>query len=381
MLTSLLDSTVLKLQLSLQRLESRIGLVGASIGTSVILLLLAGIYCAPAFELINHGGDYSLLAMDPFDIEAGNRFQNRILTPLIGYLIFLKGPAFIFLPLLIALAFISLLYYHFRKQNLNPAVSLGMCSLIVYSSPILYTIHFAGYVDTTSYLLLFLCYMFRRQPLWIFVFYSLALLNHEGNIFALPWIVLLSGYEVKSTFATYFKTAIAVLAALLPFFLVRHLFADSTTHLQFDFYLNKSNIADSIWLQRDILYSGIFQGFKLLWCLPVVATILALKKKEYATALLITCIIACSGLQLVIAADTSRLMGLAFLAVLIGALEIWKHVKDLQFQRLLWTLIVLNLIIPSYFIGYGVVIPFHSLPMALFLKYYAGIDIWETDWI
>jgi len=381
MFTGLLDSTTLKLQLHLEKLEVRLGLLGASICVSLFLLFLAGIYCAPAFELINHGMDYGGLALNPLDVEAGNRFQNRILTPILGFLLFLKGPAFIVLPLLFATAFISALYFHCRSLSIDAASVLGICCLIVFSSPILYTLHFAGYVDTTSYFLLFLCYIFRKQPIRVFLCYSLALLNHESNAFAMPWIILLSGYQSNASGTQHIKTGVAAVLAFVPFLMMRHLFADSATHLQFDFYLNKSNLADSLWLQRDNLYYGIFQGFKLFWCFPIVATLLALKNKKFHTALLITGIVGCAGAQLLIAADTSRLMGLAFPAILIGAIEVWKYLKGIQFRRILLLLIIANVIIPQAFVGYGVIVPFHSLPVALYMKFYMGVDVWETAWI
>ncbi|MBL4752402.1 MAG: hypothetical protein JKY52_02210 [Flavobacteriales bacterium] len=381
MLVGLLDGPIHKIETLLVKLEGRFGLIGASLIVSGILMLIASVYCAPALTLINHGTDYSLLAANPFDLEAGNRFQNRILTPVIGFLFFLRGPAFIILPLLIASVFLATLYLHFRKLGVEAAIALGFCCFIAFSSPILFTLHFAGYVDTTSYLLLFLCYAFRKHPLWVFVCYALALLNHESNAFALPWIIIMSGYRNGITTSGLMKSIAAAVLAFLPLLLVRYLFSESASHLQFGWYFNRGNIADSIWLQRTLLFDGIFQAFKLFWVLPIVATLLALKKKQYYTAIIITTIVASAGMQLFIAADTSRLIGLAFPAIIIGAVEIWRNSDHTQFRRLCWGLIVINFLIHQAFVGYGIIIPFHSLPMAIFMKYYLGVDVWTTDWI
>jgi hypothetical protein len=381
MFTSLLDRTTLKLQYHLEKLEVRLGLLGASICVSLLLLLLAGIYCAPALELVNHGLDYGKLAVDPLDPERGNRFQYRILTPLVGFILFLKGTAFIALPLLFAAALVATIYWHYRRSSIDAFSVLGICCLMVFSSPILFTLHFAGYVDTTSYFLLFLCYILRRQPIWVSLCYALALLNHESNVFALPWLILLAGYDTESSTAHYLRITGATLAAFLPFLLFRYVFRDTTDAMQMGFFLNKANVTDSVLLQYDYLVYGIFQSFKLFWIVPVVAALLALKKQEHHTAILITCIIACAGLQLFFASDTSRLVGLAFPAVLIGAREISKSLDHVTFRRALFLLIGVNLLLPQAFVGVGIVIPFYSLPVALYMKCYMGIDVWETAWI
>jgi len=306
MLTGLIDGPLRFTENFLKKLEATLGLVKTGGILSFILLILAALYCLPALELINHGVDYAQLATTPFDLEGGNRFQNRILSPLIGYLLFLRGPLFIFVPLIMALLLIALMYSHLRKSEIDKVSALGICAIIVFSSPVLFTLHFAGYVDTTSYLLLFLCYVFRKSPLPIFVCYSLALLNHESNVFALPWIILLTGYNNESKTSDYLKVAGASILAFLPLFLARYLFIEAETHLHFEFFTSVQNIKDSIWLQKDNLIYGVFQSFKLFWCLPIVAGLMALRRRDFYIAGLLTCIVVCAGLQLFVAADTSR---------------------------------------------------------------------------
>ena len=381
MFTSLLDRTTLKLQTCLEKVEVNLGLIGTGICVSLLLLLLASLYCAPALELVNHGLDYGRLAMDPLDLQSGNRFQYRIVTPLLGFLMFMRGQAFIVVPLLFSVALVATIYWHYRRSNIDAFSVLCICCLIAFSSPLLFTLHFAGYVDTTSYFLLFLCYIMRRQPIWVGLCYALALLNHESNIFAFPWLILLAGYNTESSIAHYLRIAGATLIAFLPFLLFRYIFRDTEEAMQLGFFLNKGNVSDSVLLQYDHLLYGIFQGFKLFWCIPVVAALLALRKQEYHTATLITCIIACAGLQLFFASDTSRLVGLAFPAVLIGAQEIARSLGHVIFRRTLCLLITINLLVPQAFVGVGIVIPFYSLPVALYLKYHMGIDVWETAWI
>ena len=74
-------------------------------------------------------------------------------------------------------------------------------------------------------------------------------------------------------------------------------------------------------------------------------------------------------------------MGLAFPAIIIAAVEIRDYWGRDIFLRRIWILILLNLLVPQYFVGAGVQIPFLPLPLALFLKYYMDIDVWELNWI
>ena len=170
---------------ALRKMELQIGLYPTAFLLNVALLGIAAIYVTPAFRTINLGAFYEILSINPFNFQASNPVQLRILTPLLAYLLFLRGPFFILLPLFIGMLFLTFIYIHYRKQSFTPIESLGMASLMAFSTPILFTLHFQGYTDTTSYLLLFLCLVFIKNPIWP-LFFALAVLNHYSNIFAAP---------------------------------------------------------------------------------------------------------------------------------------------------------------------------------------------------
>jgi hypothetical protein len=166
----------------LDKVESRFGLYPTGFLLGMALVGIAAVYVTPAFHTVSLGAFYEILSLNPFNFPAANPLQLRILTPLLAYFLFFRGPLFLLFPLLVGVLFLTLIYTHYRKQDFGPLESLGMASLMAFSTPILHLLHFQGYTDTTSYLLLFLCLILIKTPLW-FLFFGLAILNHESNLF------------------------------------------------------------------------------------------------------------------------------------------------------------------------------------------------------
>src|SRR5947207_8087701 len=113
----MLQNTINFISGSLLRLESRFGLFFSSLLLAAIMLACAMLYVQPVFTVAFHGVQFSLLSQHPFDFTVANPMRNRILSPLIGYLLFLRGPYFFLLPLCIAWIFIATVYYQYRKNT------------------------------------------------------------------------------------------------------------------------------------------------------------------------------------------------------------------------------------------------------------------------
>jgi hypothetical protein len=361
-------------------LERRFGRYGAGLLIAVLLLAIAAVYVTPALQAVNHGVNYRALAVSPFDFKTSNDVRLRILTPLVAHYLFLRGDAYIVLPLLIGVLFLAAIYVHYRRQGYRGVEAAGIAALMAFTTPILFALHFQGYTDTTSYLLLFLTLVsLDRHWLWP-VFYALALLNHEGNLFAAPMLLLAAnrnGLRLSRT-----AVIVALLAAaIVPLALYRH-YVQLHGHVQYnlDYYLNWKRLKDSIVFVGQLLPLGVFMAFKLAWSLPLTALADCLGKRRVLDGAFFVGTFLCAAAQLALASDTSRLLTLAFPAVLYGAEVVRERWGQEFFARRLWILIGLNFLVPQYYIGQWYAIPFFPLPVSLVLQHVFGVDAWKLWW-
>src|ERR1035437_1817416 len=139
-----------KLDTNLLTLELKLGPYITSLIVAFVLLCMAAIYVTPAFAPMQLGRGYASLSINPFDFSKQNNLRFRILTPVLAYMVGLRGSLYIIFPLIIALFFLSAIFYYLRRQS-SPAESFLITTLICFSSPILFLLHFQGYVDVTSY--------------------------------------------------------------------------------------------------------------------------------------------------------------------------------------------------------------------------------------
>ena len=327
---------------------------------------------------VSHGMDYAWLSVTPFDFRANNPLQFRILTPLLAHYLFLRGDIYVFAPLTMGGLFLSLIYFYFRKNGFSSGESLGVVSLMAFTTPISSALYFMGYVYTTSYLLLFLIIVFIRRPLVWAPLYSLALLNHESNLFAAPWIVMLENWRGFSV-GRYARSLLLISAALLPMVLYRYgvyLVGGRAIVYAAGAYLSWGNVRNVFYPGAYYMWAGVFGAFKLLWFFPLYAIyrLVGVRRRRREVAWL-GLIIVCAVSQLLIASDVTRLMGLAFPAVLFGA----KAVRDVWgkevFARRLWLLIGFNFLVPHYQVVAGTLILIQPLPVSLALKYIFGVGV------
>ena len=185
-----MHSIAARIESQLTRVEQRFGLWVAAGLVAALLLVVACTYVTPAIYSINHGRHYEYMSVNPFDFARRIKVQSRPLTPVLAWLLFLRGSHYILLPLAVGTALLAVVYGFFRRRDWRPLDAVGMAALLAFSTPLLHVIHFAGYTDTTSYLLLMLMMMAIARPWLVAVLAALALLNHESNLFAFPGLVL-----------------------------------------------------------------------------------------------------------------------------------------------------------------------------------------------
>lgn len=359
-------------------IEGRLGIGATAVVAGAALLALAAIYITPAPSCLHHGVDYARLATRPFDLDRPNPMQLRILSPAIAHFLFLRGRAFIFFPLLTAWIFLAMTYVLSRRRGLTAVESLGMAALMASSTTILFTLHFPGYTDTLSYLLLLLSLSTLgtvRAP----AYFAAALLNHESSAFAAPGLVLL-GLSQASTRRARCTVIIQFLVAFLPWFAYRtFVVANTPIFLDAGHYLSVANILFTTRLVAKYFLLGLFESFKLFWIFPLIGLAHALRRQRYAGAAWFVVVPVAAAAQMLFAFDTSRLMGLAFPCILLGALAARARMGAAAFGPWLWKLIGLNLLVPTYHVGGELITPLFPLPLSLLLWAF-GVDPWTLWW-
>jgi hypothetical protein len=374
------DAFVGRLDAAFASAERRLGGVGACVLFGVLLVAAAAVYCAPAIHLVNHGILYGQLAVDPFDYSLNTPIRLRPLSPVLAYFMFLRGKWFMAFPLLAGALFLAVILRASRKHGLGGAESLGMAALMAFTSPLLFTLHFAGYVDTISYLFIALAVVGVGSDLVVAACVGLMLLNHDANLFILPWLFFHAGRR-RPSWARRARLAVVVGVALLGVTLVRNWIAShATVEWQPTFYLNLAYLQENALLNVRGMWIGLFMTFKLLWVVPLLAAADLAVKKRRAELFDLSLAIFCGLGTILITSDTSRLPALAFPAILLGAAHLRSSaLPPPRFVRALWLVVALNLLVPQYYVGQNKPIVFFPLPVALVLKA-CGYDPW-TDWL
>jgi hypothetical protein len=353
------------------------GLLLISLIVGILLMGLAAFYVAPNTGFVYHGGVY---AKTSERLSTISRVQLRILTPFVAHFVWLRGKDFIWLPIIMGAFFLSSVYGYFRWRGASNLEGLGMASLMAFTIPISLMLVWPGYPDTASYLLLFLCIIFIRRPLVWPVFFALALLSHEKNLFVAPWLIMLANMR-DFNLKNYVRSLLLVMLAIVPMVIYRYwiLVSVGETRFSSDFYLTVGRMIYEFRQIRGYLWLGMFGAFRLFWVLPLLAMYyLGRMKGRRREAVWIGLVIVCAAAQLLIARDTTRLLMLAFPAILFGAWklrEIWG--KEL-FLKGLWLLILLNFLLPNFMIYGKRYVPLPSMPLVSIYDQVFDYKLWQN---
>lgn len=363
-----------KLNLFLSYLEKRIGIYSTSLVIAFLLICIAAIYVTPALAPMQLGRGYATLSINPFDFSDETYLRYRILTPLLAYCFGLRGSLYIIFPLIVSLFFLSTIYYHLRKTN-EAIESFLIVSLICFSTPILFLLHYQGYVDVTSYLLIFLILIFIKRPILFILFLSLLLLNHASNIFAIPFLIFY--YYINSSLGIK-KNIFIILSfslAFVPFLLYRS-YVSPYAGMEYNFASYINEIKVNVNTVGSYFYVGVFNAFKLFWIFPLFAFYFYWKEKNLKQLLFYIIVISCVFSQMLLASDTSRFIGQAFPLIIFGALKLKEQWGKELFSKFTFYLILINFLIPQYYVGQSVMVRFYSIPSTLIFKYFLGIETW-----
>lgn len=332
-------------------LERKIGPFLSALCVGIMALALAALFTSPRWELFYHGKGFSNLSMAPFDFSTDSSLRYRILSPLLGYILFLKGPLFKYLMLAFLLLFHSLVYFFHRRKGFDPAESLGIALLLALSTLSFYQLHFPGYNDPVSYVFILLILFYRERKLILSLCLTLLLFNHDNTVFLFPFLFLfLLGKDYS--FKNIRKTIFTFLPAILLYALYRSI-VNSISEVGFDtsYYFDKENLRWTWDHVSERLAEGIFQAFRVGWLIPLIALFENVRRREYKENLVMLVGFVFIVSQFFIAYDISRLTGLAFPIIILGAWRIREAYGSAYFTPLIWLLVFINLFIPSLCVG------------------------------
>ena len=346
----MIQKLILTISGFLIRLESRFGLLFSSFIIATLMLALAMIYVQPIFTVAFHGIQFSALSENPFDLSTPNPLRYRILTPLIGYLLFLRGDCFFILPLLATWIFPAIIYYRYRRKNFEAIDAFFLTCFISFSCVLLLPLVAPAYTDIVTWLFIFLAFSFAEKTPLSALFFSFALLNHESSFVMLPALLLFSYYKNKHAI---FKTLLLFFIACIPHLCYRwyvHINAETTYNVSF--YLSKGNIFFTMKKLVIFLPAAFFYCFKLWWIFPVYFTAWAGYQKKYIEFSILLLIIT-GGLSLVVIGyDYTRMLVIAFPAVLLSYEWMMKQFEAEKFRKFTFLLILLNFLILQYHFNY-----------------------------
>jgi hypothetical protein len=346
-LDAALDRFVAWVQRACAGLEARFGLAAAALILGGLLLGLAAVQSTPSLKPVAHGVLFARLSEVPLDFAEENWVQMRILTPLLGYLLHLRGRAFIALPPVFGWLFLASVYWHYRRRGFGEAASLGLGAMMALSTLLLFPLYGAGYVDPTSTLLLFWCFSLPDRPALASLLYGLALFNHESALFALPWVVLPGEGERLGSRRTLSRLALCVLAVALLLLWRDWVSSQVSVRFSTEFYLHR--VRKNVGIVQELFPLGVFEAFRLFWFFPVFTLLDSIAAREPRRALWLALVVGSACAQFLFVYDVSRLTGLlAFPAVLRGVEHFRERRGERTFTRLAWALVGLSFLVPAY---------------------------------
>ncbi len=347
----LLERGIISINAFITKAENSLGKSAFAFLTGLLVLLLASLLSTPRFITEYHGNGFTRLSLNPFILENQEDLRMRILSPLLGWLFYLRGPLFKHFMLFILSIFYSGIYVFCRKKNTTPLLSLLITLILGLSTLSYYQLYFPAYNDPLSYLLILLALYNIEKPLLSTVLLSLMLFNHENTLFLFPFFFLFmlpEEIKIKNILNAGGRLAIA----LIPYLVFRR-YIENHSELEYGlgYYFDPKNMK---WTKEHVLphlTNGVFQAFKATWAVVLVYMFYAIRSKKGEDVILFFVLFLSVIMQFIIAHDISRLMGLFFPAILISILKLKEYMSEKSIVFLLISILFINAFIPSYYIG------------------------------
>ena len=309
--------------------------LGVSFGTVLVLLLLV---FQPGNLFL--GEEYAIRSVAPFSQDVSWVHQ-RLLMPATAHVLFFRGGWLYYaFGVLVVAVLLGLVYNWLRTHAPLPwwqFVSLCTCSFAIFQFQV------PGYPDVLA----FACFVVVMtdgfsQPSKLALL-VLALLTHEGA--AVMGLLLAYRYLDRRLFALFLGTL-----------MLYGLIWMGSAHFDLGSLLSSNNVAGLSGFEWVIQHPtneilGLFFGFKATWLLVAVAAVMSIHEREWEDASFLICSVCIGIFMTFLGVDTSRLVGFAFPMVLVAIPIIRRHLAPRSARRLLSGVLLLNLLIPSFYLG------------------------------
>lgn len=317
----------------------------------MISVLLAGtvfLYLGGGVEPIMHGAEYAALSQAPFGTEQGAAMRNRILAPLVGWLVHLRGAHFVWVPWSFLVGFLALVNVWARRLGAGSTLAVVTTVCVAFSGSTMLSLIAPGYVDAVSFFLIGVAFMQVHRKLLSTACLALAVMNHEVSAFMAPaW--LLYGAPSERQFPWFRERLVLLVALLLPYATYRWwVTLHDAKALSLNYYFAPQNLKDCLGVGLVGWITGIFAVFRLHWL--VVLFVLISDRKAFNTRRLGWNLVLLASLcaTLVVAYDSTRLFSFAFPLLVIGSVELgrrWGANRAITIMLIIWGL---NFLIPPY---------------------------------
>jgi hypothetical protein len=332
----------------------------ASVYFFLALSLLVFPYSYP-YGLLAHpsglsslGVSYGKMSLSPFG-ESYEIVARRLLKPAIAYFIQMQGYILYYLFSLICIYILIFMTLAFLESKILSKHRLGENKPIIYtrkfwvylsvmtSSYMMVCFQWPGYPENISFILILLaaCLSMSRQARLGIV--ALCMVNHDGSAFALIPIIL---------FCFPKQERIPALFAVVLFYGIW--FVSQGLNLQQGLESHQVMGKNSNWvfLTRNptLAIAGVFFSYKLLWFLLLYAVQRLWSDRERETALAMVSITVFAVVIILVAWDTTRLVGFGFLGMLIALVVVANDYSQLvkSQRQILLAIVCANIILPSY---------------------------------
>jgi hypothetical protein len=328
--------------------EARLGRLPLAAGVALGLMALAALSVRPGSEPVELGRLYAALSLDPLAFDRDNPVGFRILTPLLSWALGLRGDAIRWTNLGLATLLLGVAFAGFRRRSPRPGDALLLAASLAFSLVTLSTLFSPSYCDPATYLAVLGMWWCRERRVAFFALFFLGLLNRESIAFLVPWFafvelsqsdrklrsaaVQLAGYGL--VFAVYFGfRAFVASRAEVAFDLAYYLgpLRDDPLH-----YLRMTAGRQAI---------GAFSVFGWLWAIPLAAVFAMGRRGDRRGVASLAVLAAVTWSQLVFAYDTSRLLTLGFVAMVVAFEDLCDH-DALRFRAWVPWLLLLQWVTP-----------------------------------
>jgi len=280
---------------------------------------------------------YGEMSLDPF-MQPRGYIYNRVLVPALSYFTHLNGVYYFIFCLLLTYFLIYLIHYWFVVNDIK--LSFPELIGLFCGGFVIYQFEFPGYVEQFVFILFLCSLLFSFTQYGRAALIALMLITHES---AAVFII------IPVIFFIYPKNERVLHGSVILLYIFTYLINFKFNVL---WAISNHQVGDLNSLEWLLHYPvravlGIFFAYKLEWVIIIVCIFLLMKNHQFTILIPVISIIFFPFIQLPLATDTSRLIGFGFFGVMVC---VW-YLFRFEHRKILKTLLLANLVIPSVYVG------------------------------